>query len=118
VPLRVGGGSRLKILEALAANVPVISTRVGAEGLCLAPGRDYELADTPEQMAAALVDSIRRPERHQAMAAHGRAVVRERYDWAGLAEKMERVWELSVAKPTSRRVYPGGMAAGVNPAAS
>ena len=40
VPLRIGGGSRLKILEALAAGTPVVSTRVGAEGLELAPGRD------------------------------------------------------------------------------
>jgi glycosyltransferase involved in cell wall biosynthesis len=96
VPLRIGGGSRLKILEALASNVPVISTRVGAEGLHLTPGRDYELADDNEQLAAALVDSIRHPARHQAMAANGRAVVRKRYDWDGLAEKLEQVWETCV----------------------
>src|SRR5581483_8150735 len=96
--LRIGGGSRLKILEALASNVPVIATRVGAEGLHLTPGRDYELADDAEQLAAALVDSIRRPARHQAMAANGRAVVRERYDWGGLAKKLERVWESCVVE--------------------
>jgi glycosyltransferase involved in cell wall biosynthesis len=105
VPLRIGGGSRLKILEALASNMPVISTRIGAEGLHLAPGRDYELADDVEQLAAALIDSIRRPARHQAMAENGRAVVRERYDWTGLAEKLERVWEACVVEE-ARRLRP------------
>jgi glycosyltransferase involved in cell wall biosynthesis len=107
VPLRVGGGSRLKILEALACGTPVIATRVGAEGLCLTPGRDYELADSAEQLAAALVDSLRHPERHRAMAERGRAVVRERYGWDGLAAKLERVWELSVVSG-QLSVGPGG----------
>ena len=55
VPLRIGGGSRLKILEATAAGLPVISTRVGAEGLELVPGEHYIAADEPERMADALV---------------------------------------------------------------
>lgn len=96
VPLRIGGGSRLKILEALAANVPVISTRIGAEGLHLTPGREYELADDVDQMAAALTDSIRHPARYQAMAENGRAVVHQHYDWNGLADKLEQVWDSSV----------------------
>ena len=45
VPLRIGGGSRLKILEALASNVPVIASRVGAEGLHLEPGTHFVEAD-------------------------------------------------------------------------
>ena len=110
VPLRVGGGSRLKILEALACGLPVIATRVGAEGLCLTPGRDYELADGAKQLTAALVDSLRHPERHRAMAERGRAVVRERYGWDGLAAKLERVWELSVVSG-QLSVGPGGRAA-------
>ena len=52
VPLRIGGGSRLKILEALACGLPVVSTRIGAEGSKLtAAGRDYIAADEPEAMA-------------------------------------------------------------------
>jgi glycosyltransferase involved in cell wall biosynthesis len=92
VPLSVGGGSRLKILEALACGLPVVSTRVGAEGLDLTPGRHLEIADTPERMADALVDSMRNPGKALAAAHAGRAVVLERYDWDVLADKLERVW--------------------------
>jgi polysaccharide biosynthesis protein PslH len=91
VPLRVGGGSRLKILEALATGLPVISTPVGAEGLELVAGRDYVAAELSE-MAAALIAAIRDPRRQQQLAASGQQVVLARYDWRGLAEKLERVW--------------------------
>jgi glycosyltransferase involved in cell wall biosynthesis len=93
VPLRIGGGSRLKILEALACGLPVVSTRVGAEGLCLEPGRDLVVVDSTEQMAAALVECIRDPEKARMTAARGRRLVLERYDWEALAGKLEAVWE-------------------------
>jgi glycosyltransferase involved in cell wall biosynthesis len=93
VPLRIGGGSRLKILEALACGVPVVSTRVGAEGLCLRPGEDYLLVERVEDMAGPLLDCLRRPEWAAQLGASGREVVRQRYDWGALADKLERVWE-------------------------
>ena len=93
VPLRMGGGSRLKILEALAAGLPVVSTRIGAEGLHLRPGQDLVVVEGVDEMAAALVDSIRHPEPIRAIADCGRRLVRERYDWDVLADKLERVWE-------------------------
>ena len=62
VPLRIGGGSRLKILEALASETPVISTRLGAEGLQLTPGRDLVVTETLANMVAAILEAIRRPE--------------------------------------------------------
>jgi polysaccharide biosynthesis protein PslH len=92
VPLRIGGGSRLKILEALACGLPVVSTRVGAEGLSLEPGRDFIQVDEPASMADALVQAIRAPSAALAMAAKGREVVLERYDWDVLACKLEDVW--------------------------
>jgi glycosyltransferase involved in cell wall biosynthesis len=92
VPLRIGGGSRLKILEALAAGVPVVSTRIGAEGLCLDPGRDITVTRDIQDLAAALVAAVRTPERMARQAASGRAVVLARYDWETLAKDMERVW--------------------------
>jgi polysaccharide biosynthesis protein PslH len=92
VPLRIGGGSRLKILEAMAAGLPVISTRVGAEGLDLVPGEHYVAADGPERMAEALVASIRDPRPARVMAERGRALVLDRYDWDHLADRLERVW--------------------------
>jgi glycosyltransferase involved in cell wall biosynthesis len=95
VPLRVGGGSRLKILEALATGLPVVSTRVGAEGLLLRPGEHYVAAE-PDEMAAALIDAVRHPERLVGQAEAGQRVVLERYDWAGLSERLGEVWEKAV----------------------
>jgi glycosyltransferase involved in cell wall biosynthesis len=96
VPLRIGGGSRLKILEALACGLPVVSTRVGAEGLCLRDGEHLTLADEPEAMAAALVDCLRRPAEARRRAACGRRLVLDRYDWDTLATRLEAVWESCV----------------------
>jgi glycosyltransferase involved in cell wall biosynthesis len=93
VPLRIGGGSRLKILEALASGLPVVSTRVGAEGLALRPGQDYTLADSPDEMAAALVTCLQQPDWARGQAERGRHTVCSRYDWPILADRLERVWE-------------------------
>ncbi len=95
VPLRIGGGSRLKILEALACGLPVVSTQVGAEGLLLTPGVDYVQAEE-DAMADALVNAIRNPGKMQALAQHGRRIVLDTYDWSVLAQKLERAWEQSL----------------------
>jgi glycosyltransferase involved in cell wall biosynthesis len=97
VPLRIGGGSRLKILEALASGLPVVSTQVGAEGLLLKPDEDYVQAEE-DTMADVLVRAIRQPQQMQAMAEHGRRIVLDTYDWEMLARKLEASWERSVQK--------------------
>jgi len=91
VPLRIGGGSRLKILEALASGLPVVSTRVGAEGLHLTPGEHFVEADE-NAMASALVDAIRRPVIVRQQADAARKLVAQQYDWSVLAEKLETSW--------------------------
>ncbi len=100
VPLRIGGGSRLKILEAMAAGLPVISTRVGAEGLELVPGEHYLAVDDPEGMAEALVASIRDPRPARGMAEGSRTFVLDRYDWDILADRLEQIWFDSLGSPT------------------
>lgn len=92
VPLRIGGGSRLKILEALASAVPVVSTRIGAEGLCLEPDRHLTVVERIEDMADNLVSAIRNPVDMQQQALRGREVVLARYDWGRLADELERAW--------------------------
>jgi polysaccharide biosynthesis protein PslH len=99
VPLRIGGGSRLKILEALAAGLPVVSTRVGAEGLSLRPGTDLVVVEDVDQMAAALAESLRHPERAREMTERGRRYVLAHYDWDTLAGKLEQVWEKCLQAP-------------------
>jgi sugar transferase (PEP-CTERM/EpsH1 system associated) len=96
VPLRVGAGTRLKILEAMAAGVPVISTRLGAEGLDAQPGRDLLIADSPEEMIDAL-DALT-PEKRSAIAAAGRKLVEQAYDWRLLAERLYRIHEEVAAR--------------------
>jgi glycosyltransferase involved in cell wall biosynthesis len=101
VPLRVGGGSRLKILEALATECPVVSTRVGAEGLCLSPGEHFVQVEDTQEMAEALVRHIRRPEEAGRMARLGRQVVVEQYEWQALADKLETIWRKAVCTANS-----------------
>ncbi|MBP3955716.1 glycosyltransferase [Gemmata sp. G18] len=99
VPLRIGGGSRLKILEALAAETPVVSTRVGAEGLELTPDRDLLVANTLDEMVKLTLDAIRRPEELQDTAERGRRQVLARYSWELLAERLDSVWTAVARKP-------------------
>lgn len=98
VPLRIGGGSRLKILEALASGVPVVSTRTGAEGLCLEPGRDLTVVEDVDDLAVAVVANVRSPQAALEQAERGRQQVLERYDWDNLALRLERVWLRCVAE--------------------
>jgi glycosyltransferase involved in cell wall biosynthesis len=92
VPLRIGGGSRLKILEALASGTPVLSTTIGAEGLNLLPDQHLTIADTPANFAHKLLHAIRQPDEHTQRAAAGRRQVLAYYDWDFLADKLDQVW--------------------------
>jgi glycosyltransferase involved in cell wall biosynthesis len=84
VPLRVGGGTRLKILESLALGTPVVSTTIGAEGLDLVNERDLLLADSPDDFAHAVVDLLSQHDRLQAMAEAGLQAVKTNYSWTGI----------------------------------
>ena len=101
VPLRIGGGSRLKILEALAARVPVVASAVAAEGLRLVDGDDFVRADTPEAMATAVTQWFRDPAAAAASAEQGRQTVASRYGWDSLATKLEGSWLRAAGVPTT-----------------
>ena len=91
VPLRVGGGTRLKVLEAMAAGTPVISTTLGAEGLAITPGKDILIADSPEAIAEAVVSLQGGSPQWSEISANGRRLVRTRYDWSVVGEILWRL---------------------------
>lgn len=102
VPLRVGGGSRLKILESLATATPVVSTLVGAEGLRLEPGKHLTVTMDETGIADALLQTMRDPDAAADQADEGRRVVVREYDWGPLAEKLNEVWTVAVDQRTAR----------------
>jgi polysaccharide biosynthesis protein PslH len=87
VPLRAGGGTRLKILESLARGVPVLSTTLGCEGLDLEPGRDLLVEDEPARFAAALDRLLADDELCRTLARNGRAAAAA-YDWARIGDQL------------------------------
>jgi polysaccharide biosynthesis protein PslH len=88
VPVRVGGGTRIKILEAMAAGVPVVSTGLGAEGLAAKPGEHYVAADSAEQMSAAVIGLLRAPDECVRLASRAAGLIRQQYDWALLGDQL------------------------------
>jgi sugar transferase (PEP-CTERM/EpsH1 system associated) len=93
VPLNVGGGSRLKILEAMAAGVPVVSTRLGAEGLDVSDGENILLAESSAQLANGIIRVIDMADLRARLIAGGHALVRARYDWSMLGAKLGEQYE-------------------------
>ena len=80
-PLRSGGGSRLKILEAMALGRPVVSSRLGCEGLVLEDGKDLLIADEPQVFARQILDLLTDRERWRSVVHSARQTVASRYDW-------------------------------------
>jgi glycosyltransferase involved in cell wall biosynthesis len=88
VPLRIGGGSRLKILEAMAMKKAIVSTTVGAEGLDVTDGRDILLADSPEKFVKQIAKLIADRDLNLRLGEAGRRLVEAKYGWDGLADKL------------------------------
>jgi glycosyltransferase involved in cell wall biosynthesis len=93
VPLRIGGGTRLKIYEAMAARVPVVSTSVGAEGLPVSNGENIVLADDPRRFAEACLELLGDNDRRHRLAGQAWDLVSSRYSWKQAADCFERILE-------------------------
>jgi len=93
VPLKVGGGSRLKILEAMAAGVPVVSTTLGAEGLGVRHDENILIADSNEELAEAIISLVESESQRRDLIEAGRALVSRRYDWSSLGASLFRAYE-------------------------
>ena len=98
IPLRIGGGTRLKILEAMALGTPVVSTSKGAEGLAVTDGENILIADEPEQFAEHVLRLFRDDALRMRLSVNGRRLVEERYAWERCADRLEEVVEETVAR--------------------
>ncbi len=91
-PLRQGGGSKLKVLEAMAAGLPVVTTEQGSSGLKVENGHHYLGSEDPQALVQLLADALAQPERLQQIAEAGRAYVKAEHDWSVAAAQLEAVY--------------------------
>jgi len=91
VPLRIGGGTRLKILEAMALGTPVVSTRKGAEGLDVTDGENILIADTAAGFVDAVLSLLDDSGLRARLAANARRLVETRYRWEDIGQELDRV---------------------------
>jgi glycosyltransferase involved in cell wall biosynthesis len=88
-PLRMGGGTRFKLLEAMALARPVVATTIGAEGFPVQPGRELLVADSPVEFARAVLGVLDDAAQAQALGRAGRAFVQAHYDWSVIIPALE-----------------------------
>ncbi len=91
-PILSGSGTRLKVLEAFAAGVPVISTALGCEGLEIENGREVLLAESPEDFIEGALRMADHPEDSAVLARRARQLVESCYTWSAIAVELERAW--------------------------
>ena len=96
-PIRTGAGVRVKILEAFAGGIPVVSTSLGAEGLRGSHGTHFLLADNPRDFAAATLHLLENSEAAAAMAAKARQLAETFYDWPAAADTLEAIYRQLLA---------------------
>jgi glycosyltransferase involved in cell wall biosynthesis len=99
VPLRVGGGTRLKIVEAMAMGKAIVSTTLGAEGIDAVPGRDIMIADEPQTFAASVVRLLNDPSLGARLGKSARRLAVERYSWMTVAMNLDRFFREVVQRP-------------------
>jgi sugar transferase (PEP-CTERM/EpsH1 system associated) len=93
VPLRVGGGTRLKVLDAMAMGKAMVSTSIGCEGLAVRSGAHLLVADTPDAFAASTVSLLRDADRRRALGRAARQLVEEHYAWTVVGRQLLDAYE-------------------------
>lgn len=106
VPLHAGSGMRVKILDAWAWGIPIVSTSVGCAGIPVHPGEDILTADTAEGFAAAVTQVLRDREVGARLSANGRRYVEEQFDWRVACQELDEVYERIV--DDGGKCYPNG----------
>jgi len=107
IPMRIGGGTRFKALEAMACGVPIVSTRLGVEGIAVTDGRELLLADAPDVFAAAVVRLMRDTRAGGALrrqlGEQGRRLVESTYSWEHIIPRLESVLAAAAQRASRQR---------------
>jgi glycosyltransferase involved in cell wall biosynthesis len=100
VPIRMGGGTRLKVVEALAMGKPIVSTSLGCEGIAVRAGEQLLIADAPAAFAARILDVLDSPELGASLGRRGRLLVEQEYSWDVAGERVDTLYRTLAAGPT------------------
>ncbi len=92
VPLRIGGGTRLKILDAMAMGKAIVSTSIGAEGIDVTHGKNILIADTPEYFSKQVIRVLNDSNLRESLGKEGRKLVEEKYSWDIIGKKMDEIY--------------------------
>lgn len=92
VPIRAASGTRLKALESFAAKIPVVSTRVGVEGLAVRDGQEVLFAENPPEFVEAIKKVLRGRELRQSLISNSFKLVKKNYDWPNIVEKLKKFY--------------------------
>jgi glycosyltransferase involved in cell wall biosynthesis len=95
VPLRVGGGTRLKVLEAMGMAKPIVATTVGAEGVALTHGKDALLVDAPDAFTSAVTAVLSDPAYAERLGRQARRLAEAQYGWDAIVSRLEALYEAS-----------------------
>lgn len=107
VPLLAGGGMRVKILNALAEGLPIVSTTLGCEGIQVTPGRDILVGDTPDEFAAHVLRLLNDSALGRKLAASGRRLVEEKYDYHTACRALDEVYDRAASGQTGSQHEDG-----------
>jgi glycosyltransferase involved in cell wall biosynthesis len=110
VPIRIGGGTRLKIYEAMGMELPIVSTTIGAEGLPVRAAVDLFLADTPAEFADRVVELLQDEARAKETGARAAALVRERFGWGHVATRFADICADAVKLRAGAHEFGKGLA--------
>lgn len=101
IPIRIGGGTRLKVYEAMAMKLPIVSTRVGAEGLPVRDGEEILLRDTPHEFAEAIVNLLTEKNTAKKLGSEAAKTVREKFGWEKVADDFAEICEQAIRRASS-----------------
>lgn len=100
-PIRIGGGTKFKILEAMASGLPVVSTAIGAKGLAVTHEKEVYMADTVQDILQSIHVALENPRKRLELQKNARRCIEEKYSWNEIAKKLDHVWRETYEKHTS-----------------